>query len=226
MKQPLPPSSPSAPAAATAAASATAGFSLVEVLVAAVLLVVGATVALALFTAADQLFSRGRSTDADQLAVNADLAEIQKRNRRFVCSAGSSCALVASSSSDPNEDQYTPLHPGVYPPGASFDAMQLAFTGKEATSTTPAVVGLCSSYDAVKYPTMTPGSPSGLIQQFKLIALDTLPAMANGITRTVSITAPASETPPTPHTYVVTYSKGIQVLRRVRLVPTVAGWCP
>lgn len=181
-----------------------AGFSLVEVLVAAVLLAVGATVALALFTAANQLFRRGQTTDRDQIAISTDLAEIQRRNRRLVCPSGS-CDLFTSTTADPTENDYTPVHPGVYPPGATFDSRMALF---KARCTQPA------------------GAASGLISDFKTKALDTLPAMTNGISRSLDITSPATETPSTPHAYVVTYTKNGQVLRRLRLVPTVAGWCP
>ncbi|MEB3275500.1 MAG: prepilin-type N-terminal cleavage/methylation domain-containing protein [Cyanobacteriota bacterium] len=208
----------------SAAANRT-GFSLLEVLVAALLLAVGSTVALGLFTAANQLFRSGQTIDNDQNAINTDLAEIQRRNRRFVCNNGS-CQLFPSSSADPTENDYTPSHPGVYPPGTTFDSNQLFFTGREAPLASPAIRGLCSFYHPVKYPNLPPSEPSTLIQQYKLIALDSLPAMANGITRSVDITSPAAESPPTPHAYVVTYTKNGQVLRRLRLVPTVAGWCP
>lgn len=184
--------------------AASAGFSLVEVLVAAVLLAVGATVALALFTAANQLFRRGQTTDRDQIAISSDLAEIQRRNRRLVCSNGS-CVLFSSTTSDPTENDYTPAHPGVYPPGPTFDGQMALFRDR---CTQPA------------------NAASGLINDFKTAALDTLPAMTNSISRSVDITSPATETPPTPHAYVVTYTKNGQVLRRLRLVPTVAGWCP
>jgi prepilin-type N-terminal cleavage/methylation domain-containing protein len=186
------------------AAGTSSGFSLVEVLVAAVLLAVGATVALALFTAANQLFRRGQATDSDQIAISSDLAEIQRRNRRLVCISGS-CDLFTSATADPSENDYTPAHPGVYPPGEVFDDQMALFRAR------------C---------TQPEGAASGLINDFKTKALDTLPAMTNGITRSVDITAPAAETPPTPHAYVVTYSKNGQVLRRMRLVPTAAGWCP
>lgn len=177
------------------------GFSLVEVLVAATLLAISASAAITLFSTSQVLFSQGKQRDDDQNAINADLAEIQRRNRRFTCMQGT-CVL---SSSDPNEDQYTPAHPGVIPPGASFYAQMDQFAN------------LCVQ------PT---GRASGLLEAFKTSALDTLPAMTRRLTRSYDITTPSSETPITPHAYAVTYRKDDQVLRRVRLVPTVASWCP
>ncbi|MEB3275883.1 MAG: type II secretion system protein [Cyanobacteriota bacterium] len=185
---------------------ASAGFSLVEVLVAAMLLAIGAAIALGLFTAANQLFRRGQTTDRDQIAISSDLAEIQRRNRRLVCTSGS-CDLFTNTAADPKENQYTPVHPGLFS-GPSFDTFTNQQTIFQARCTQPA------------------GAASGLISDFKTKALDTLPAMTNGISRSVDITSPATETPPTRHAYVVTYTKNGQVLRRLRLVPTVAGWCP
>ncbi|MEY3462908.1 MAG: hypothetical protein RLZZ468_686 [Cyanobacteriota bacterium] len=177
------------------------GFSLVEVLVAAALLAISASAAVTLFSTSQVMFSQGKERDDDQNAINADLAEIERRNRRFTCLEGS-CTL---SGSDPNEDQYTPAHPGVVPPGATFDAQVEQFAN------------LC---------VQPAGRASGLLEAFKTSALDTLPAMTRRLTRSYDITTASSDTPATPHAYVVRYSKDGQVLRRVRLVPTVAGWCP
>lgn len=177
------------------------GFSLVEVLVAAMLLAISASAALTLFSTSEALFAKGKIQDDDQVAINTDLAEIQKRNRRFTCKEGS-CTLV---NSDPNEDQYTPAHPGTVPPGASFDSKMAAFSSR------------C---------TQPQGQASGLVAEFETTALETLPSMTRGITRTFDINTPSNESPLTPHAYIVIYSKGNQVLRRVRMVPTVANWCP
>ena len=182
------------------------GFSLVEVLVAAMLLAISASAAITLFSTSEVLFTKGKIQDDDQIAINEDLALIQQRNRRFTCMEGS-CVL---SDSDPSEDQYTPPHPGVVPPGDSFINKRDIF------------FGLCAQPRA---------GASGLLKQFKTMALDTLPAMNKGIDRDVDINTPANETPQTPHAYIVIYSKqdsdgNTQILRRVRFVPTVAGWCP
>lgn len=182
------------------------GFSLVEVLVAAMLLAISASAALTLFSVSEALFTQGKTQDDDQVAINTDLAEIQQRNRRFTCMEGS-CTL---SDFDPNENQYTPPHPGVVPPGDSFINKRDTF------------FGLCTQPQA---------GASGLLKEFKTMALDTLPAMTRGIDRAVDLNTPASETPQTPHAYVVIYSKkddnnNTQILRRARFVPTVAGWCP
>lgn len=179
------------------------GFSIVEMLVAALLLAISASAAVTLFSTSQTLFKQGKDRDDEQNAINADLAEIQLRNRRFTCQLGT-CIL---SSSDPNEDQYTPAHPGVVPPGATFDDQMRNFAN------------LC---------VLPPSDPNSLLRSFQTAALGpgNLPEMTRGIERDIDIITPSSETPATPHAYVVTYRKDGQVLRRVRLVPTVAGWCP
>lgn len=202
------------------------GFSLVEVLVAAMLLAISASAALTLFSVSEALFTQGKTQDDDQ-AINTDLAEIQQRNRRFTCMEGS-CTL---SDFDPNENQYTPIHPGIHPPGSSFEQKQLFFAGKEDSSTARAIPGLCSYYHPARFPNIPPGTPSKLIEEFNRIALSSLPPMPPEFKRDIDINTPASETPQTPHAYVVIYSKkddnnNTQILRRARFVPTVAGWCP
>lgn len=182
------------------------GFSLVEVLVAAMLLAISASAAVTLFSTSKVLFTKGEIQDSDQIAINEDLAIIQQHNRRFTCMEGS-CAL---SSSDPNEDQYTPDHPDKVPPDANFVDKMSIFSSK------------CKQPE---------GDASGLLKEFEIVALKTLPAMERGIARNVYIDIPAKETPTTPHAYIVIYSKqdpdgNTQILRRARFVPTVAGWCP
>jgi type II secretory pathway pseudopilin PulG len=212
----------------------TAGFSLAEVLVAAVVLAVGVTAAMGLYASADQMFKKGQTTDAEEIAINTDLVEIQKRNRRFSCVDGF-CINSSEANSDPNETQYTPLHPS-YPwtevQYSDFKAKQVMFAGDPTTTPAP-TPGRCS-VNSVDFPNIASGTPSSLVTEFKTTALDTLPATLidekskpiPDIVRSVDITTPAAETPPSHHAYIVTYSKANQVIRRVRMVPTVARWCP
>jgi prepilin-type N-terminal cleavage/methylation domain-containing protein len=180
------------------------GFSLVEVIVAAALLAISASAAVTLFSSSRLLFERSKAQDEEQIAINADLAEIERRNRRFACLAGS-CSLSAS---DPDEREYTPDHPGGLPTDstyATFEAQMALFQSQCAQPQEGA---------------------SDLLKSFKTAALDTLPAMTEGVTRNYDITTASTETPPTPHAYVVIYAKNDQILRMARLVPTVARWCP
>lgn len=181
------------------------GFSITEALVAALILVMGSVIALNLFTVATELFNRGRRIDDDQAAINADLAELQRRNRRFTCVNGS-CSLISDATTrDPNENEYTPDHPDVFPPGEDFNNKMLLF-GQRCVQPVQAA--------------------SLLLTEFKTSALDTLAPMNRDIERSIDIQAGANDSPQTPHAYSVTYSKNDQILRRVRMVPTVAAWCP
>lgn len=199
----------------TTPAAAEQGFSLVETIVAAVLLAIAATSAFTLFTASQTLFFQGRDKDNDQVAISQDLARIERLNRRFVCSQGS-CDFIDTLSpgriNDPTEMEYTPPYPvGTYPPGADFNDKMKTFRDD-----------ICA---------VIPSEPSELVGEFKIkadaaLASDPSAALPAGIERNISINPAAQETPPTPHAYVVIYTRNNQVLRRARLVPTVAGWCP
>lgn len=197
------------------------GFSLIEALVAAVLLSIAAASAFTLFTTSEALFSRGRLKDSQQTAINRDLAEIGKYNRRYSCYTGS-CDFIedistlsrANSSLDPNENEYTPQHPGGDTAGTQFEVEMTEFTNA------------CNNTNASN-------GASLLVNQFiqdlgqKLSSDNSLNLNLSRqqIDRTVVL---AQDSVSSPHAYSVIYkdSRNGIVLRRARLTPTVAGWCP
>lgn len=186
------------------------GFSIIESVVSAVLLVIAATAAFTLFTNTQESFRQARQKDDDQEAINEDLARIESLNRRFVCIEGS-CNFIDDEDTDPDEMGYTPPYPvDTYPPGDEFNNKMREF--RDVRCDTPI------------------GRPSELIVEFKNKLIGKLSPLPSGITREIDISAASLETPPTPHAYAVIYSRTINnrelVLRRARLVPTVAGWCP
>lgn len=81
-----------------------AGFSLVEMIVAAGLLAIVATGSAMLFILSNRQSSTTRSKQEQQAAISDDLATIQTLNERYTCSSGS-CSIAAS---DPDEDSYYP----------------------------------------------------------------------------------------------------------------------
>lgn len=182
------------------------GFTLIESLVSAVLLVIGATAAFTLFTTSQEIFRQSRLKDSDQVAISEDLARVERLNRRFTCIQGN-CELMPNSASDPNELQYTPAYEpiGQYPPSQAFNDKMTIFTG------------LCST---------SAGTASGLATGFIAAAATELGPMGGGLDRVFDVSAAAQETPPTPHAYDVIYRRNNVVVRRARLVPTVAAWCP
>lgn len=199
----------------TAPAAAEQGFSLVETIVAAFLLAIAATSAFTLFTTSQALFIQGRDKDNDQVAISQDLARIERLNRRFVCSQGS-CDFIDTLSpgriNDPTEMEYTPPYPvGTYPPGADFNQKMTIFRDDRCAA--------------------PPSGPSKLVEEFStkalaILASDPTATLPLGLQRELTINPAAQETPATPHAYSVIYTRNNQVLRRARLVPTVAGWCP
>jgi type II secretory pathway pseudopilin PulG len=84
--------------------SAAAGFSLVEVMLAATLLVIVAIGATILFTLSNQQTLSSRGKQEQQSAISEDLAALLRMNDRYSCISGS-CAVA---SSDPGEDEYYP----------------------------------------------------------------------------------------------------------------------
>lgn len=191
--------------------SSNGGFTIVESLVAGILLAVAASAALTLFSASQGMFRQSREKDDAQIAIREDLAIIERLNRRFVCLEGS-CDFVADTAADPDEIGYTPPYPvGTYPPGSDYNSKMQVFRD------------LC---------VVSPGSPSGLVDDYVLKVESKLQPMRAGITREISLESAGSETPVTPHAYDVIYrvtdptTGANRVLSRSRFAPTVANWCP
>ena len=80
------------------------GFSLVEVMLAAALMVIVAVGTTVLFTLSNSQTLQSRARQGEQAAISDDLATIQRLNDRYSCASGS-CAIAAS---DPGENDYYP----------------------------------------------------------------------------------------------------------------------
>lgn len=91
------------------------GFSLVEVMLAAALMVIVAVGTAVLFTLSNRQTLESRIRQGEQAAISNDLATIQRLNDRYSCASGS-CAIAAS---DPGENDY---YPGTTATRASVDA--------------------------------------------------------------------------------------------------------
>ena len=92
------------------------GFSLVEMMIAAVLMVIATIGTVAMFNYGISQNSSSRGKQEEQSAISEDLAEIQVMNDRYTCSNALSCAI---SSSDPGENGYHPIGTS---PSSSFNA--------------------------------------------------------------------------------------------------------
>ena len=79
------------------------GFTLVEVMIAAVLMVIAAIGSMAMFNYGISQNNNSRDKQEQQTAISEDLATIQVLNDRYSCSDPEACAIE---SSDPGEDGY------------------------------------------------------------------------------------------------------------------------
>jgi Tfp pilus assembly protein PilV len=95
---------------------ASGGFSLVEMMIAAVLMVTATIGTVAMFNYGISQNSTSRGKQEEQSAISEDLADIQVMNDRYTCSNALSCEV---SSSDPGENGY---HPTGTSPSSTFNA--------------------------------------------------------------------------------------------------------
>jgi len=94
----------------------TRGFSLVEMMIAAVLMVIATIGTVSLFNYGISQNSSSRGKQEEQSAISEDVADIQRINDRYTCSNEQACAV---SSSDPGENSYYPTGPN---PSSPFNA--------------------------------------------------------------------------------------------------------
>lgn len=81
------------------------GFSLVEMMMAAVLMVIASIGTVAMFNYGISQNSSSRGKQEEQSAISEDLADIQVMNDRYTCTNEQLCAVI---SSDPGENGYHP----------------------------------------------------------------------------------------------------------------------
>jgi Tfp pilus assembly protein PilV len=93
----------------------TGGFSLVEMMIAAVLMVIATIGTVAMFNYGISQNSSSRGKQEEQSAISEDLADIQVMNDRYTCRDEQACAV---DSRDPGEDYY---HPTGTSPSSSFN---------------------------------------------------------------------------------------------------------
>ncbi len=89
--------------------SSRAGFSLVELLVAAVLLMISSIGGSVLFNQATHQANTIRQTLAQQFSISNDLATVLDLNDRYSCTTGTCSATLAGD--PPDQDQYVPDDP-------------------------------------------------------------------------------------------------------------------
>jgi len=92
------------------------GFSLVEMMIAAVLMVIATIGTVSLFNYGITQNSSSRGKQEEQSAISEDVAVIQRINDRYTCTSEKACAVA---SSDPGENGYYPTGPN---PSSPFNA--------------------------------------------------------------------------------------------------------
>ncbi len=195
---------PSSIQAAAAPACSSAGFTLVELLVGAVLLTIGLSMAASLATISNRSMIRSAQLGNQESLIDSDIAAIRNLAEIYtwcpgsgttsaaaVSAAGASCA----STTPRTEAYYFPNNP--VPPN-TFAARVIAFENAcDPNNNTPTIDEL----------------------NIALVAAINARAQPPGISRTVANDDIAA------HRLRITYA-GTNVNRVVVLTPTVAAWCP
>jgi prepilin-type N-terminal cleavage/methylation domain-containing protein len=103
--------------------SSATGFTLVELLVAAVVMVLASAGGSALFNQATRQAAQIRLHLEQQFAIASDLSAILELNDRYSCATGT--CVVAEGAEPPNQGEYMPVDPALAPalcaPGLSTD---------------------------------------------------------------------------------------------------------
>lgn len=179
------------------------GFTLVEILIAAVVMVLSTIGSAVLFNQAARQSLSGNQHLGEQLAISRDLAAILDVNERYNCTA-SGCGVAPDAAAPPDQDDYAPIDDE-----ATIDA------GRSFRE-------LCSQ--GLLDNLVTALQNTGEIDANGILA-------GTSVRRTVTLLE-ASGTPLQslpPHRYRVDWRAADghgRLLRQVQLIPTIAAWCP
>jgi prepilin-type N-terminal cleavage/methylation domain-containing protein len=184
------------------------GFSLVELLVASVIMTIAVVGSVTLTQRSGATSSAASARYQQQSLVDADVARIRRLNDRFTCFSGT---CTSAGTTDPGKNDYFPTPVGAAPniinstAGDNFEAL---------CRSTVLITQLVADIGT------TP--PSALTSA--------------GVTYTIDTSnqgeQPLGSSPPNLqsnlHRYTVTYTSAAsgEVLRRVTFVPTTVSWCP
>ncbi len=186
------------PARPAACAQQARGFSLIEMVQAAAILLMVAGAAATVVIRTGSMTRATQVRYALEAAVDADVAVVQQLNDRYTCASGT-CAVA---SSQPDRSGYFPSRTGVDADSNNLDDGTQAFELK-CLSPTELVNPLVSAINALP-------QPSGLNRTAEA---DTVPSSGTALAY---------------HRYTVTYTatEGGEVMRQLTLTPTTVAWCP
>ena len=183
-----------------------AGFSLVELMVSSVLLVLALTGTSVLFVESNRSSAAAETRYRKQALVDTDLARVRRLNDRYTCSSGT-CTSLGSAELGKND---------FFPPPTSTAADGNSSAGQLFEA-------LCNSTGLISQLVSDIGAPPSTLT-------------AGGITYSIDTANQGQQTVSefgtnvvrNLHRYTITYtnSSSGELLRRVTLVPTTVAWCP
>lgn len=176
--------------------SSKGGFSIVEALMAALILVVVTSGSLALYTSYTRSLQLSRRENQVQAALAADIASILRTNRRIVCTTGA-CTI---SSTDPTENDYFP------------DPTNTTFVNY--------FTSLCSNQ------TLAAQAATLITNLSPPTEFNTLGITRNAAVAEVYASAPQRSGHRYVVTWSRTVGGQTRPLRQLTLTPTAANWCP
>jgi prepilin-type N-terminal cleavage/methylation domain-containing protein len=183
-----------------------AGFSLVELMVSSVLLVVALTGTSILFMESNRSSAATTTRYNQQALVDSDLARVRRLNDRYTCFSGT-CTSLGTAELGKNDFFPTPASAAVdgnSTAGAAFETLcnstQLITPLVNQIGSTPAAL----SSAGISYSIDTNNQGQQTVSEFGVNVVRNL------------------------HRYTITYvnSSTGELLRRVTLVPTTVSWCP
>ncbi len=184
----------------------TTGFTLVELLISSVLLVVALTGTSVLFMESNRSSAAASSRYNQQALVDTDLARVRRLNDRYTCVSGT-CTSLGTVELGKNDFFPTPTSTALDGNSAAGDAFEALCNSTSLISplvreigATPAVLTAAG----ITYAIDTDNQGQQTISEFGINVVRNL------------------------HRYTITYSDGSsgELLRRVTLVPTTVSWCP
>lgn len=176
------------------------GFSLVELIIAASLMLIATMVTISLFNFSIGQDKTARGKQEEQSAISQDIAAIESMNDRYNCSASSACTV---STTNPGENDY-------YTSGTSASTV---FDSK--CSDGSLIDNLLTSINARSKPAA-----------FTRLGISTTVSRNSTLyPDSGTVVDPNSEKRYLRYTVTWTNASS-QRLRQLTLVPTVAGWCP
>ncbi|MCT0207758.1 prepilin-type N-terminal cleavage/methylation domain-containing protein [Synechococcus sp. CS-1332] len=182
------------------------GFSLVELMVSSVLLVLALTGTSVLFVESNRSSAAASLRYRQQALVDTDLARVRRLNDRYTCSSGTCTSLGTL---ELGKNDFFPLPTSSAATGNSTAGNSFEALCNSTSLITPLLADIGAAPSALTTAGITYQiDPNNQGQQ-------TISEFGTNVTRNL-------------HRYTITYTNSTsgELLRRVTLVPTTVAWCP